>query len=123
MNDHKNEQNERRRYPRVDSSLPVKICTTEFDAVTETQNLSRSGVYCRVSNYIEPMTKLDIQLLLTIRRKDKNQTRKISCGGVVVRTEAIPDSGAYHVAIFFYDIQEKDSSVLKEYVQNRLNED
>lgn len=111
---------ERRGDPRFFGNIPLKISSDDFDLVTETKNLSRSGAYCRVSQYIEPMTKLKIQLLLPLKRNDKTVTKKISCGAVIVRTESEPVNGAYNVAIFFNDIQARDVEVLTEYVNSMI---
>ncbi|MCK5260521.1 MAG: PilZ domain-containing protein, partial [Candidatus Omnitrophica bacterium] len=78
---------ERREDPRLENNIPVKICQDGGDIVTETQNVSRSGAYCRVNQYIEPMTKLKIHLLLSFSKNEKSVTKKISCEGVVVRSE------------------------------------
>lgn len=109
-------QKERRQSPRVVNNIPVKITTPSADFVTETQNISCSGAYCRVDQFIEPMTKLGVTLLLPIRKKGKVQTRKVSCNGVVVRTENIPNETEFYTAIFFNDIHPKDSQILSEFV-------
>ena len=95
---------ERRKHPRLEGNIPVKICSDEFDLVTETANLSRTGSYCKVDKYIEPMTKLKIHLLIPLKKGQKIVTKKISCDGVVVRTESVPGQPYYNVAIYFSDI-------------------
>lgn len=107
---------EKRRDPRIDSNIPLKICHEQGDIVTETGNISRSGAYCRVNRYIEPMMKMKIHLLLPMKNSSKATTKKISCQGVVVRTEPVNDSGDFNIAIFFNEISQKDASVLKDYV-------
>ncbi len=112
---------ERRKDARFFGSIPVKISGDDFDLVTETKNLSRSGAYCRVNQYIEPMTKLRVQFLLPFKHNDHTVTKKISCGAVIVRTESDPANGAYNVAVFFNDIQARDVAALTEYVTNMLS--
>lgn len=111
---------ERRKEPRLKNNIPVKICREGGDFVTETQNVSRSGAYCRVNEYIEPMTKLKIHLLLSFPRSGKNVTKKISCDGVVVRSEPTEDDGKYHVAIFFNDIKKRDAECIMDYVDAHM---
>lgn len=113
------EQNfsEKRRDPRVENSLSIKLSSPQVDIVTETKNLSSSGVYCKVDRYLEPMTRLGIILLLPQRRNSRVTTRKVSCGGVVVRTENIPDGAGFNIAVFFNDISAKDSKVLADFVR------
>ncbi len=113
--------NERRGDPRLDNNIPVKICQEDGgDLVAETQNISRSGVYCRVSKRIEPMTKLKIHLLLSSPEEGKKETRKVSCEGVVVRSEPIKDGEGYHLAVFFSDITKRDAEYITDYVDAYL---
>lgn len=113
---------ERRLHPRIQQNVPVKISSDEFDLVTETRNLSRSGAYCRVNKYIEPMTKLKIHLLLPFKRNKKVVTKKVSCSGIIVRTESIPGNDSFNVAIFFNDIQTRDADCVAEYVSSMIDD-
>jgi len=108
--------NERRGDPRLDNNIPVKICQEGGDLVAETQNISRSGVYCRVNKHIEPMTKLKIHLMLSSPEEGKKGARKVSCEGVVVRSEPIEDGEGYHLAVFFSDITKRDAEYITDYV-------
>lgn len=114
---------ERRKDPRLDNNIPVKICQEDGDLVTETQNISRSGAYCRVNQYIAPMTKLKIHLLLSASKSGKSASKKISCEGVVVRSEPAPDGKRYHIAIFFSDITRRDAEYITDYVDICLTVD
>ena len=109
---------EKRKHPRLDNNVPLKICHENGDVVTETGNISRSGVYCKVTKYIEPMMKLKIYLLLPFKKSGKNITKKVTCQGVVVRTESISEQDCFNVAIFFNDISQRDSEMISEYVCN-----
>ena len=111
---------EKRLHPRIDNSIPIKISAEDADFVTESKNISCSGVYCKVDKYIEPMTKLKILLLLPMRKAGKVTTKKVSCGGVVVRTENILHEEGFHTAIFFNDIHSKGSRMLAEFVDGAL---
>ena len=109
---------EQRRHPRVDNNIPLKICTPEADLVTETRNISCSGVYCRVNKFLDPMNKIQITLLVPVKRSGKATTKKIICGGVVVRTENIPGEDGFNTAIFFNDIHPRDSRMLASFVDS-----
>ena len=113
---------EKRRSPRVDSNIPLKISGGEFDIVTESKNLSASGAYCTVDQYLEPMTKLQIHLLLPVKKNDKIVTRKIACSGVVVRAQAQGEGKVFDTAIYFNEIDEKDRKAIAEYVQTLLKD-
>ncbi|VAX37563.1 hypothetical protein MNBD_UNCLBAC01-1950 [hydrothermal vent metagenome] len=111
---------ERRESSRFDGNIPLKICEEHGDIVTETQNVSRSGAYCQVNRYLEPMTKMKICLMLPMRNNGRNSSKKVSCEGVVIRTEEIPESNQYNVAIFFNNISQKNINTLSDYVAQNL---
>jgi len=107
---------ERRQSPRIDNNIPLKISSEEFDVVTESKNLSASGAYCLVEKPLEPMTKLKIQLLIPLKKKNKTTVKKICCEGVVVRSQPSLDNNGYRVAIYFSNIQEKDKKCISQHV-------
>ncbi|HOX54612.1 MAG TPA: PilZ domain-containing protein [Candidatus Omnitrophota bacterium] len=113
---------ERRKHPRVNRSIPLKISSGDFDIVTETENISGAGAYCRSDRYIEPMTKLKVVILLPTKQRNKIATRKVECTGVVVRSENVPsDHNLFKIAIFFTDISSKDTQKISEYIHQHLN--
>lgn len=111
---------ERRRSPRVDKNIPLKISSDALDIVTESKNLSCTGAYCIVNKSLDPMTKLRIQLLLPCRQKSKTVIKKISCCGVVVRSQADKEGKHFSIAIYFNDILEKDKKIITEYIGSAL---
>lgn len=111
---------EKRAHPRVSNNIPLKISTADVDLVTETKNISCSGAYCRVNKFLEPMTKMAVTLLIPFKRAGKATTKKVVCGGIVVRTENIPGEDGFNTAIFFNDIHPRDSRFLADYVQNMI---
>ena len=114
---------ERRKHPRVFAHIPIKIQQEDGDMVTETKNISRCGVYCKVSQYVKPMTKLKINFLLPLKTGSKKATKNISCEGIVVRSEPVAGEKSYNAAIFFNDISQKDSDLIAEYVHFHLEND
>jgi hypothetical protein len=111
---------ERRKHPRTERTLPLKISKEGLDAITETRNVSCSGVYCRVNKMIPLMSKIGLTLLLPIYSGKKLATEKIRCGGVVVRSEPEIVQGAdtayQNIAIFFTDLTRKDRDKIAQYV-------
>ena len=109
---------ERRKSPRTDNKIPFKLSHEDGDIITETVNISRSGVSCRVNKFIEPMMKVKVNFLLPVTDSSLNKNKRISCCGIVVRTELVStDEGFYNVAIFFSEISSKDSEKIDEYVK------
>ncbi|MBD3246954.1 MAG: hypothetical protein GF333_08130 [Candidatus Omnitrophica bacterium] len=114
---------ERRKYPRVKKNLPLKISDDEYDILTETKNISGSGVYCSVNKPIPIMTKLNMVLLVPLKKnRNKGDVKKINCEGVVVRSEQMRDNGEhpYRVGIYFNDIKEKDRKALVSYINTAV---
>ena len=111
---------EKRRHPRLESNIPVKISSDHGDILTETKNLSCSGAFCRVAQRLEPMTKLKVHLLLPLRKSEKVITKKITCQGVVVRAQAVVGEEYYDTAIFFSDIAPKDSRTINEFIESMM---
>jgi len=111
---------ERRKHPRTENALPLKIFKKGLDVITETRNISCSGVYCRVAKPLPMMSKIGVTLLLPTCRKNKVNSEKVKCNGVVVRSEPEiieeADSVCQNVAIFFTDLSNKDRNKIAEYV-------
>lgn len=120
MNSHHSKVMERRRHPRLEQPVALKISSGDVDIVTETKNLSGSGALCLVNKFITPMTKLKLHFLLPIKRNHKVVNRRISCEGVVVRSEAAVDQDSFQTAIFFNDISARDSQILHEFVDHSM---
>ncbi len=111
---------ERRRDPRLGNNIPIRISQDGGDMVTETANISRSGLYCKVNRYIEPMTKLRVCLLLPLRKNGKDVTKQIMAQGVVVRAEQIQQTEDHHIAIFFSEIAQRDAESIADYVSSYM---
>ena len=111
---------EKRRHLRVEFNVPVKISGDHGDILTETKNLSCSGAYCRMTQRLEPMTKLKVHLLLPLRKNNKVITKSITCQSIVVRTQEVAGEVYYDTAIFFSDIAPKDSRTINEFVESML---
>ena len=111
---------ERRRHARTMAPASVTIRDGGSELVTETKNLSASGAYCTLKQFIAPMSKLQLDFQLP------NGSRRIHvrCSGVVVRVEPViteADRGHYHVAVFFTELSERDRSAIARFVRQRLS--
>ena len=117
----KNLRTERRKHPRRETVLSLKISKRGLDVITETRNISCSGVYCRVNKPLPIMAKISVTLLLPIQnRRNRVNTKKIRCNGVVVRSEPAivkeADTAYQNVAIFFTDLSKKNKDKITQYV-------
>ena len=113
---------EKRRYPRIAKSLPIKLSDAEYDIVTDTKNVSANGAFCAVSKSLPVMTKLSIVILIPVKRNKTKTVRKINCSGVVVRGEHVKDNGKfpYSIGIYFNEIKVKDRKALLSYINSHL---
>ncbi|UCB56535.1 MAG: PilZ domain-containing protein [Candidatus Omnitrophota bacterium] len=116
---------ERRKYQRTQTILPLKISKKGLDVITETRNISCSGVYCRIDKPLPLMSKISLILLLPIYRRNKLNTEKVKCNGVVVRSEPVimkeADTAYQNIAIFFTDLSKKDKEKIKQCILQSPN--
>ncbi|MFC1709432.1 PilZ domain-containing protein [Candidatus Omnitrophota bacterium] len=109
-------RSEKRKHPRILKNLPLKIKNEDFDIVTETQNISCTGAYCRVDRYVAPFTK--VKATIMISSPDEN-SQSISCKGVVVRVEKNNNTlePQYNIAIYFNGISKTNLSRISRFVK------
>ena len=110
---------ERRQHPRVTGTLPVAISSGELRCQTQMQNVSVSGVYCTLDQFIAPMSKLQLRFELPIGSKNT----VIEATGAIVRIEPsieAAQNSRYNAAIFFTDISEHHRAVIEKFVSQRL---
>jgi len=118
------EDNERRKYPRVrDNRISLKVKAASFDStISQSLNISASGVYCKVDKEVPLLSRVKIILMLPIDAKtDGGKMAKIETEGVVVREHPVIVDGNvihYDVAIFFDSLSVKDRESIKVYVSN-----
>ena len=113
---------ERREYPRIkDKDISVQIMGGGFDALTQSLDVSASGIYCKVKQRIPVMTRLQIVLALPSKRKSVKPTI-LNIEGIVVREHPVMIDGNiahYDVAIFFNTLLPKERDVLIEYINKK----
>jgi len=111
---------ERRRHPRIDERFEFKVKAEEFDAVTETINVSCLGAYCQLNKHIPLMTSLKIALALPYGDQG-NEYDYVECNGVVVRIEEILSEAhldsVYNTAIYFNEIEESEKEKIADFFQ------
>ncbi len=115
---------ERRGAFRVDASLKLQVALPEGGgtAALETINISSSGLYFRSDRFLEPMTKLALELEVAV--PDGDGLALVPCEGLVVRTdpETPGDEGTdYEVAVFFTHIEPEARGVLEKHIAMLLD--
>lgn len=116
------EKVERRKHPRVrDKNISIKISGDGFNAITQSLDVSASGIYCKVDHHIPVMTRLQIILSIPIQKGSASSTA-MNLDGVVVREHAVKEDGRikhYDVAIFFNTLLPKERRKLVQYIGKR----
>lgn len=113
---------ERRKYPRIEQRLPMRVLANGYDLATTTENVSCVGAYCHLEKYIPPFTKLAVKVSLPTPVKNGIKDVQVECRGVIVRTEDDGKSG-FNVAIFFNGIGESQRKKISQYISQFLPED
>ncbi len=113
---------ERRKHPRiVDKDISIELSGDGVDAITQSLDVSASGVYCKVACRIPLMTR--VQIVLSLPAKSTSSSSKImNLDGVVVREHPVKKDGAvdhYDVALFFNTLLPKERRVLVDYINKR----
>ncbi len=109
---------ERRRHPRLEQALPIRIAANGYDFLTSTQNISCLGAYCRLDKYIPPFTRIAVRLILPSIARKKEDSR-VECKGVVVRS-IDAENGGFNIAIFFNEIADTQKKKISQYISRFL---
>jgi c-di-GMP-binding flagellar brake protein YcgR len=114
---------ERRTSTRVDARLSMRLKGARADGdltqiVTESQNISASGVYCLSPHYLAPLSKVNLAIVLPRLPGGRGTKDIINCEGIVVRCEAsTPRSESqYELACVFADLDSRRRERIEEFV-------
>lgn len=114
---------ERRATTRVDARLSMRLKGARADGdltqiVTESQNISASGVYCLSPHYLAPLSKVNLAIVLPRLPGGRGTKDIISCEGIVVRCDSATSSGEgrYQLACVFTDLDSRRRERIEEFV-------
>jgi hypothetical protein len=115
---------ERRRAQRVSANLKLEVKVPGADARTatlQTINISSSGVYFRSDHFVPPMTRLAMEIEVSVPADDGGEhgTALVPCDGLVVRVTPeteVPDCADYEVAVFFTGITPEGMANLERHI-------
>lgn len=114
---------ERRRAARInDSELSLKLRVGQADAVTNTLNISSSGLYCKVDRELPLMSRVQLALMIPISSAGTKETKEVMVEGVVVRAHPVIVDGKtqhYDVAIFFDNLDPKTKEMITAYISRK----
>lgn len=114
---------ERRSRPRADARLSMRVEGRPDDGqttqiVTESQNISASGVYCTSSHFLSPLSKVALTIVLPRIPGTGGKQELIKCEGIVVRCLPLARRGdrRFELACMFSDLDERRRSLLDDFV-------
>ncbi|MFN8588569.1 MAG: PilZ domain-containing protein [Candidatus Eisenbacteria bacterium] len=114
---------ERRRSTRVDARLSMRVEGAHeggpAQIVTESQNISASGIYCTSSHFLPPLSKVMLTIVLPKMPGVKRGQELIKTEGIVVRCDAAPGRKAdsrYQLACMFADLDADRRERIEEFV-------
>lgn len=115
---------ERRATQRADARLSMRVEVGPLgdestQIVTESQNISSSGVYCHSAHYLAPLSKVAVTIVLPQFGPMKSRAEMLKCEGVVVRCEQLPGrriGRPYELACAFTDLDDERRRVLADFV-------
>lgn len=118
-------QEDRRKYPRIrDDKVSLKLKGEHFDStISQSLNISASGVYCKVDKEIPMLSRVKIILMLPVEGvSPRTKMKRIETEGVVVREHPVIEDGKivhFDVAVFFDNLSVKDRENIKEYIETK----
>ena len=108
---------------RADARLSMRLEnpapeTDGAQVVTESQNISASGVYCMSSHYLAPLSKVALTIVLPRVPGGRAAKELIKCEGIVVRCEQSARRGErpYEVACMFSGLGDEVRSRIDAFV-------
>ncbi len=115
-------RSERRRTPRADARLSMRVDDSQSagsQIVTESQNISASGIYCQCTEYFAPASKVALTIVLPKQPGTRATKELIKIEGIVVRCEPAsprkPDRH-YDLACMFHALDDKLRRRLADFV-------
>jgi c-di-GMP-binding flagellar brake protein YcgR len=114
---------ERRKSQRVEANLAVTVRGGPGEAKGRALNISTNGIYFESPYFLEPLTKVRLELVIPESDPSKEESI-VTCDGVVVRVEPerkAPDISAYRIAIFFTLVSDSSQKKLDRYIRSRMS--
>ena len=124
MASRKPRRSERRDTTRADARLSMRVEGTRAEGagpsqlVTESQNISASGIYCYSEHYLAPLSKVALTIVLPKVPGSRGTKELIKCEGIVVRCDSPKKRGDrhYELACMFSSLEPEWRQRIDEFV-------
>ena len=115
---------ERRMNERAEARLSMRVdagaLAGETRIVTESQNISSSGVYCHASHFLAPLSKVQLTIVLPrVPGTRSNEAELVKCDAIVVRCNQRPSARTetpYDLACMFSGLEPVIRARIEEFV-------
>ena len=115
---------ERRTSARASAQLSMRVEGEPTDGeltqiVTESQNISSSGVYCSSPHYLAPLSKVALTIVLPNQKSTQGAQRLLKCDGIVVRCMQAgmgTRRSTYELACSFIGLEPRHRLLLDDFV-------
>jgi hypothetical protein len=115
---------ERRKRARTEARLSMRLESVLHEGgsarvVTESQNISSSGVYCRSSHFLAPYSKVDLTIVLPRMPGVRAGNELLKCEGIVVRCDPAGSKRGekgYQLACMFSGLEQAHRDMLEDFV-------
>jgi c-di-GMP-binding flagellar brake protein YcgR len=115
------QKQERRKHPRIkDKDVSIKLSGDGFDTITQSLDISASGIYCKVTKHVPLMSRVQLALSLPAKSDTGNSTLDVE--GIVVREHPVIENGRIHhydLAIFFDSLLPRERKKLVQYINQK----
>ncbi|RMH74012.1 MAG: PilZ domain-containing protein [Gemmatimonadetes bacterium] len=116
---------DRRNYVRFEAHFPIRLGDPEVDSPsTHTINVSAGGAYCRIPQYISPLTKLMVTMLVPLPQETGTvQQEVIQCEAIAVWVDPeveTDDTEEYNLGLWFSSISATDRRKIARYIEHHL---
>lgn len=116
-------RSERRETTRADARLSMRVdgfpeAAEAAQLVTESQNISASGIYCFSDHFLAPLSKVALTIVLPRVPGGRGSKELIKCEGIVVRCDGPQKRGDrhYELACMFSDLEPEWRRRIDEFV-------
>ena len=116
-------RSERRQAQRVDAKLSMRVEGVPDDGqlahiVTESQNISASGVYCTSSHFLSPLSKVALTIVLPRVPGVGGRQDLVKCEGIVVRCQPVAKRGdrKFELACMFSELDLRRRELINQFV-------
>lgn len=112
---------ERRNHPRTETELQLQVTPERGGVVARVvaNNISMGGLYCTSAADFPEMTRLEVRLMLPLKRGKNGDAEPLDVEAVVVRRRELPSSSGetrYELGLFFTNLDDSAREAISRFL-------